>query len=273
MTTTSPWVTLATRLEREWTTLVDDTPASTLERWGREYSHLAGLHRLDDIGKRIDEHAGDWPTRDGILLALIRLTQDGNQLAGRVLIHVLRRGLSTLVKDAAHILRKAGSVYDGVDAGEQVLGTLWEVIATYPLHRDTRVAANLLLDTQQVLIRGNTARTTTPGMTSRAARTELATADASLLQHFAPAAEDTYLEASPADELAELLDWATRARVITADEAAFLTDICATPPTGARYAYERAATRHGITQPAARQRAHRLIARIRGALPLEAAAA
>lgn len=275
MTSPSPWVDLAARLNREWAELVAGTPTTTLDRWGRAHPHLARLTSLDDIEARITEHAGDYATRDGILLALVMLTQDGHQLAGRVLIHLLRKGLSAAVKDTAHTLRKAGSTADGADAGEQILGTLWETIATYPLHRTSHVAANLLLDTRRILTQGNSARTPTPGLTSPATRHEIPTPDDDgIYQGFTPAAEDTYIANTtldPTDQLADLLAWATTTQVITTTEAAFLTDICATPPPGTRYAYTHAATRHGITPATARQRACRLTTRIRAALPTQVA--
>lgn len=267
------WRHLTTQLDNEWVTLAADTPASTLERWGRNHPHLADLTTLDDIQARIDGNPGDYATRDGILLALIHLTQDGHQLAGRVLIHLLRRGLTRLVTTLPSSLDRTGP-----EPGEQILGTLWEIIATYPTAtRPSRVAANMLMDTRKALIVGNRARVSSPGILSPAARTEIPAADTTQWQETtSSSAEDAYFNPDPGDptqQLAALLTWATTNRIVTPDDARFLTDLCANPAPGTHYAYNTAAARHRHTYPAARKRASRLLNRIRDAHPQRALAA
>lgn len=261
------WRDLAEHLTAEWDTLVAATPATTLTRWGRTHPPLAGLESLNDIETRILANVDDYLTRDRILLALIQLTQDGNQLAGRTVLHLLRRGISNLVSDMAQALRRADAHHSNQDVGEQILGAFWEVLATYPTTtRPNRVAANLLQDTRRVVISGNTTRSCATGIIGTTAhrRREVLTADPP--ESLATPADEAYLANNAPHELTTLLAWATRQHIITDDEQQLLRDICTGPRSSTQtYAYRSAAAIHGLTPANTRQRTHRILERLQHA--------
>jgi|JI102314A2RNA_FD_contig_121_98113_length_9508_multi_3_in_0_out_0_10 hypothetical protein len=267
----SSWRAIATRLDAEWATVVETTPSTVLARWGAAYPRLADLTTLDDIQTRVD--SGRYPVRDGILLALIQLTQDGHQLAGRVLIHLLQKALSTVVIDLGRIVTTL-PVSQNFDIGDQLLGALWEVIATYPVDaRPTRVAQNLILDTRRVVLHGNGARSVAGGIAGAASRHETLTGGTPVDDTATtPPVDQTWIETHALEEVVSTLAWAVRQRVITPDDATLLTGMCTGPkPATATYAYDHAAQTQGITPDAARKRASRAITQLRRHLATTAA--
>jgi hypothetical protein len=82
-----------------------------------------------------------------LLLALIRLFQNGHQLAGRVVLQAL---LPKLAKTATHAGGMCTSSSDtwAEDRRHITIAEFWDVMADYPVHRRTSsVASNLSLDT------------------------------------------------------------------------------------------------------------------------------
>ena len=76
---------LFAKLVAEWTQINDD-PATTkaIQRFGKQHPDIAGYHTPGEIVDAID--AADKEATEDMLAALLRLFQDGHQLAGRILL-------------------------------------------------------------------------------------------------------------------------------------------------------------------------------------------
>lgn len=125
-------------LNREWRWLAD---SADLAPWRASVPELAGAERLDDVLALIAA------APDPVLIALLRLHQRGDELAGRV---VLQAMLGALVRRAAH---------DPLATVDDYVTQMWLHVARYPLHRSRSVAANLLLDTLKSVVRERHDRT------------------------------------------------------------------------------------------------------------------
>lgn len=138
---TSP---LYSRLIDEWIGL-NQLRSSQLavRRWGRVEPALFGYARPADVVDAIDAAATSG--QDRTLLALIRLTQAGHQLAGRVLLQAMLPKLGRIAS------RTGGTSSDSAwveDRRHIVVAEFWDVLTHYPTGRRTaKVAANLALDT------------------------------------------------------------------------------------------------------------------------------
>ena len=169
---------------------------------------------------------------------------------------------------------RINSVSQSFDIGDQLLGALWEVIATYPVDaRPTRVAQNLILDTRRVVLHGNGARSVAGGIAGAASRHETLTGGTPVDDTATtPPVDQTWIETHALEEVVSTLAWAVRQRVITPDDATLLTGMCTGPkPATATYAYDHAAQTQGITPDAARKRASRAITQLRRHLATTAA--
>jgi hypothetical protein len=138
-------------LEHDWTILVQarDT-RRTLSGWAQTEPMLAGFTDLEQLRHAAHDRAA--PARgDAILYALARLaaTDGGDDvLAARVVLQLLLPG-------ATRLIRRVTAMYGDADEAEAaVLAELTVGIRTYPWRRRRqRVAANLLLDCHQRLLR------------------------------------------------------------------------------------------------------------------------
>lgn len=226
------------QLNAEWSALcADESTTATVTSWAMGHGSLAGCARLADVERAVA--AGGPDDRDRILLALLREAHDGDELAGRTVLQLM---LGKAVRIAAR--------HCGRDSRESLehaaVGALWTTIATYPIvRRPARVAANIAMDTLRAvcgeLAHDRTEAPTEPDALARATRAEPA--------------------ASPADlELVELLAWAVDAALVTAADATLIVDIYA--PAAGESGGAAAAERHGLSWPAARQRASRAVRKI-----------
>jgi hypothetical protein len=121
---------------------------------------VAGLHATVQLLHSAQVSARD---RDAILVGLLERAQDGDRLAGRV---VLQTMLPAAVRLARAITSRPDVLGDSDEAFALVLAALWQVVATYPVaRRRSKVPANLYLDTLALVRRGHTSST------HRAART------------------------------------------------------------------------------------------------------
>lgn len=83
------------RLVQEWIDLnAQPGTANTVHSWARAEPVLAGCARPGDVVDAIDAAPADG--KDAILLALIRLTQGGEQLAGRIVLQAMLPKLGRL---------------------------------------------------------------------------------------------------------------------------------------------------------------------------------
>ncbi len=133
------------QLTQEWVHLhTVPTTATTIRRWARSEPALKGFSRPGEIVDAID--AASHERKNEILLALLRRFQNGQQLAGRI---VLQAMLPKLSKVAMNTRPEPGSPSTFVEDSRHVtIAEFWQVMATYPVDRRTsRVASNLALDT------------------------------------------------------------------------------------------------------------------------------
>ncbi len=140
------------QLGQEWTRLgALPSMAHTLGRWGRAEPVLAGPTSLGELVDRIDtSHSVE---EDQLLLALLRLAQAGQQLAGRVLLQAMLPKISRMVRR----MRPTSNDDRRIEDRRHIaVATFWEVLHTYPAgRRQTKIAANLALDTLHQLTSGH----------------------------------------------------------------------------------------------------------------------
>lgn len=245
---------LPSRLNAEWRALSTAPSAgSALSRWAAAYPALAEAGSLSELLRQISR--AEPVRRDPVLLALLALAQDGDRLAGRVVLQVM---LPKAVRVAMSVVRRADVGGDREEAYATAVAALWQVIATYPIgRRPRRVTANLALDTLAVVQRGHTG-------SSHFARRFPERPCADLRQvcepvHYDPEPDELI---GPADaELLMLLAWGVRTGVLELDQARLLTRAYGLDGQLAGSSAQVAA-QCGLTAAALRQRSHRLARRL-----------
>lgn len=234
---------VAGQLNTEWARLcADPTATAAVVRWADSIEALTCCATLADLETVVI--AATSSDADGILLGLLRLHHAGDQLAGRAVLQLM---LGKAIRIAAS---RAGR--DSRQNLEHLAVTaLWTVIATYPVHRrPTKVAANLAMDTLRAVTGElNHDKVETPASPDTLAAT----------------GESRTPDDAPADlELLNLLAWAVDHRTITKADATLIVDIYC--PAAGEKGGSAAAARHGLSWPAARQRASRAIRKIAAAV-------
>ena len=235
---------LVGRLNAEWARLcADGATSAVVASWSADHEALAGRTCLSDIERAIT--GADRTDADRMLLALLYLTQNGDELAARTVLQLM---LGKAVRIA--------NTYAGRDTHENMehvtVAALWSTIATYPTaRRPSKVAANLAMDTMRA-VSGEFAY----GRSESPAEPDV------LADRLA--APDERAEAPPDLELIELLAWAVDHDVVTASDATLIVDIYA--PAAGEPGGAEAAARHGLRWPAARQRCSRAVRRIAAAV-------
>lgn len=235
------------QLIREWIALnALASSTATVQRWGRLEPVLKGHRRPGDLVDAVD--AADPELKDEILGALIRLFQDGHQLAGRVVLQ------SMLIKLGRITNRTSGSGSDNAWAEDRrhiAVAEFWDVLADYPLARRPRkIAANLGLDTLHRLT-GET----------RGQRPDLPVDPDDLqegdLDRGLPG-PDPVSAAVGLDvdaDLIQVVTWAVAQRVITRQDASLLVEVYLPAPGTSGTAL--AAGHLGLSESAIRQRCSR----------------
>lgn len=219
-----------------------------LHRWACAEPALAGYPRPADLVDAVD-HA-DPATQDQILAALIRLTQDGHQLAGRILLQLL---LPKLGKMALRTNPTSSDSAWGEDRRHIIVAEFWDIVAGYPIHRRTRkVAANLALETLHRITNPRGHRVDLPVDPDTLGRTltnqELAS-DTDL-----PLPGGLTCDAS----LVDVVDWAVQQHVITTNDAQLLLRVYLPHPNHpAGSPSDRVAAELGLTPAALRKRCSR----------------
>jgi hypothetical protein len=252
---------LAGQLNREWAQLVaGPTSCAAPGRWASTCPALIGVRTLDEVLALIA--GADAPTRDAVLLALVRRAQAGDALAGRT---VLQTMLGKAVRVAGTVAGRDDVRGDREEALARAVAALWQAIATYPVaRRPARVAANLALDTVAIAHRGHTGSSH-----FRRSWREVPVPDVATVPHAGPNSGLDGLS-GPADaELLTLLAWAVRHRVVDLDEARLLLRVYGVDEHGRPADARAVAEQEGLNWPALRQRCRRLARRI-GAAAVEA---
>jgi hypothetical protein len=160
---------------------------------------------------QVTERRGDPARSDRVLAALARLASGAEGAAHDPL--AARTMLQMLLPGAKAVARRLGWLGDAQERAAAVTAALYEQIRTYPIERrPARIAANLLADTHQRLLRrsGRAAPALGPAAVSLEA---LAAHGEGVLPEAAP------MVATPAEELLALLAWAVHSGHLTGAQA------------------------------------------------------
>lgn len=262
---------LYAQLTKEWADLHTlPSTAATLRRWARTETILAGYRRPGDIVDAIDQ--ADYDRTDELLLALIRLFQSGQQLAGRVVLQALLPKLAKTSSHAANLCTSSADTW-AEDRRHLTIAEFWAVLADYPVDRRTsRVASNLALDTLHQIT----------GARRPTADIPLDPYDLTETNHGERRADPTsWLTATHTSEpepviggltadadLQHVINWGTTTSVITHDEALVLT-IAYLPDNEHHCGFATAAAKLGLSQAAVRQRCSRIARKLAQAVRTE----
>lgn len=218
------------------------TSTIALRRWARAEPVLTGCRRPADVVDAVDQSPSP-AEQDMILAALIRLSQSGHQLAGRILLQLLLPKLGKMA------LRTSGTSTDNVwseDRRHVIVAEFWDVVASFPVQRRTRkVAANLALDTLHRVTNPRVARPETP----------VDPVDLPQAPPLRPAA--TPGELSSDADLVEVVGWAVDRHVISHADGQLLCRVYLPHPDQHGSSADRAAADLGLSPAAVRQRCSR----------------
>lgn len=255
------------QLTQEWADL-HALPSTriTVRRWGRSEEALADCATPGEVVDAID-HATT-ANKNAMLLALIRLFQNGQQLAGRTVLQAL---LPKLAKTSSHVSDWAASTETwSEDRRHITLAEFWDVMATYPVERRlTSVASNLALDTLHRItgVRTSVDIPVDPhDFREDVDRHQYANAARrTWLGALSAIDDDPFAELTCDADLLQVIKWAMDAGIVTTEDAQLLT-ISYLPERTTGFGYAEAADHFDITQDSARQRCSRLSRKITAAV-------
>lgn len=201
------------QLNAEWSALTRRDHDDDVRRWAQRFPALEPARSPAEVAALVLRRAG---RNDPQLAALIALTQEGDPLAGQVLMQVL-------VGPACRLAARTRHHADSLEAARcQAVGAMWVAVRAYPLPRRTSHVNGLTLDALR-LITGR-----------RPAPPELPTETDALEPLLAERAPDDSVRdrfwretapepgAATLSELDELLAWAVRRNVISPASADIL---------------------------------------------------
>lgn len=257
------------QLTQEWAGLhMTPSTMTTVRRWARRETALADFSRLGEIVDAID--AGSYARTNEILLALIRLFQNGHQLAGRVVLQAL---LPKLTKTAAYAGGMCTSSVDtwAEDRRHITIAEFWDVMADYPVDRRTSsVASNLALDTLHRVTGARKPTTDVPVDPHRFLH-DSETRDRARRSWLAGACvtdPDPANEITPDSDLLEVISWGLRRGAISQDEAQLLV-ASYLPERTTGFGFADVAIQLGLSQAAVRQRCSRASRKLAEVVRLE----
>lgn len=251
---------LPSRLHLEWGRLCTDPEnVMTAGSWVQApaFVGLGQMNSLDQIVCLIQARTADPAQRDAMLLVLLRRCQEGDRLAGRVVLQVM---LPKVVNLAMGIVRRPDISGDRDEAFSLAVAAMWQAIVTYPLRRrPTSVPANLALTGLALVQRGHTG-------SSHRKRTfpEHPCGDVGLLAEPAHRDPDPDELTGPVDaELCMLLAWGVRNRTVSRPEALLLARVYGlADQSGHAIDGLAIAEELGLSWVALRQRCHRIARRL-----------
>lgn len=209
----------------EWVTL-QNLPSTRLQlrRWARTHPILTGYTTPGDLIDAID--AADQDIAEQHLIALVRVHQTGNQLAGRILLQAMLPALHRIA---------AGRTLDDQHA---VLAEFWIALSKLRItDTTTRIAASLKLNA----LRGVTKNRLTDDHSD-----PYPDPTQDVRDHQSP----TLTAEEPDPDLADVITWAQRTNAITTSDAHLLTLAYLTEGT----TITDLATHLGISTDAAKKR-------------------
>lgn len=241
------------QLNQEWALLIDHPGScSVVERWADTSSALDGCVTVEDV--RLHLAAASPEVQDTILATLLDAGHHGDTLAHRTVFQAFIGAAITRGYNQTWRTRQPTD-----ELAQDVVTALWAAIATYPLHRRTKIPANLVMECTHQLsgIRAQHTRHH-PETPHNPLVTTGADTDKSLERITAHAGWTSTAggsHTSPATELLEVIAFGIDTGTITADQAALLIRVYCPPPghSGGR----TVATELGIPWDTVRQRCSR----------------
>lgn len=210
-------------LNHEWAAVHAGQPVPA--GWAEAFP---GVNTLDGV---LDYLKGT-ADADTPLLALITLTQSGDETAGRTLLQTMLGKLHQIGRTA---------ISRGLDdAAHEALLAFYTAAASYPLDRDTKVASNLSMRCLHALPHRRGPFETSVGLED---------ADSDYLEQLLQRAERR--PEDPTDELVTLLTWAMDEKILAPEQIALLGRryLASSPLTS-----EELARDYGVTPSAMRKR-------------------
>ncbi len=237
-------------LLEEWY-LLHQNPSTRrlIARWGRTETVLDRYTTPGAIVDAID--VADPEHTDQLLLALLRLHHGDHQVAGRILLQCFLPRLSRM-----HLTRYDMRTGDPgtwqADSRAMIIAEFWDVLASYPTHRTSKIPSRLILDTTHRITQTKT-YTRNPDMIP----TDLASREDQLPLSLDPTPGDLNADS----DLMTVLHWAHTTHVITRDEAQLLSDYDL-PQRTRRADPLDASSQDGVSAAAHRQRRSRIVRRL-----------
>lgn len=266
------------RLVEDWVRTCElPSITSNLRKWAKAQPALAGIKSLPELLDTIDSAGAE--RTDEILLALIHLTHDGQQLAGKVVLQAMLPKLSRMAATATMATTDANTMEERRQVG---IGVFWDVLTTYPTERRTRrIAGNLALDTLHRLTETTRAvaeerpvdmtpgwRSPHPNGEAYHGRWQFAD-DIASEAHADPTGDIVAAKVGDAPDpdgsLLSCVAWGVDVEVISRDEAAMLVRVYA-PMPGEDGGHQVVAAQLGIAEPTLRARCSRAVRRLTAAV-------
>lgn len=237
---TSP---LFRKLISEWVDLnTAETTSATMRQLGKRQPILAAYKTPGEIVDAID--TANHSTREDMLAALLRLFQDGHQLAGRILLHQFLPLISAITKT-----RSEGTETHWIEDRRHIaVAEFWHLTSTLDIDY---YAGHLLGDISWMLRRRFTK------LTNEDAR-QIPHGDIGDIIDANTATTETEPLKSDHYNLRAILDWAQNTAIITEADSKLLTTIYI---DGNRFT--QTAQTMGVKPTTLSQRAHRAIQKIR----------
>jgi hypothetical protein len=255
------------QLCQDWVwTQARPTATASVQRWARAEPLFGDFSRPADVVDAID--AGDYPRKDALLLALLRLVQASDPLASQTLLHAMLPGLAGLAARTAHKL-PAGEPDRAESARQLVVEEFLEAAAAYPLlRRRQRVASNLLFETIKRVtnhVRQAVAAPFDPAWIS----SDVGPQNNLDIPGMGRSASDVDALSlvdglDPDADLLAVLTWAVSEDVITTAEAQILADVYL-PRTPDGWGFDDVAQSRGLSREAVKMRCSRAVAKLRTA--------
>ena len=217
---------LLRQLCEEWTALhSSDHARATISTWSADGSFPVQVHSPGALVDLIDAASGQ--ATDDILRALLALMQDGERLAGRILLQSMLPCLSELPRSCT--APRGETTYE--ESLQRVVAEFWAVIAKPRTLTHSNVAGRLRMDTLHGVTshrRSADAWEDHTDLTDAGDGQDLDTSpalhDSTLIEDVAIEA-DTFADLEPDATLKEVLVVAYRTRTLNLEETRFLGEV------------------------------------------------
>lgn len=261
---------LLRQLCQEWVEVHASSEAlAAMSAWAETHPAMAGLKTPGELVDRID--AASRPDKDAILHALLELLQDGEKLAGRVLLQAMLPAVCDLTRRCPSPRGENAGYEENL---HRVLAEFWTVVSQPRRLARPGVAGRLVLDTLNRVTRHRRSSDAWEGHTRYLQDGYDTVATAATEPALQLVTDDSCTtsvleDLDPAGGLLELLIWARRTGVLTGSDAGFLSQVFLSGDADQKVTAERL----GLPHAGVRQRVTRLRTRLVEAVVAEATSA